>query len=57
MITSTAIAFVVGFGFRLASQALGWEEWEPWEPAETRAGEKPRHRLGEGLKAELGDSE
>jgi uncharacterized membrane protein YeiH len=55
VITSTAIAFVVGFGFRLASQALGWEEWEPWEPVELRAGEKARHTLGEGLKAELGD--
>jgi uncharacterized membrane protein YeiH len=55
VITSTAIAFVVGFGFRLASQALGWEELEPWEPAELRAGEKARHTLGEGLKAELGD--
>jgi uncharacterized membrane protein YeiH len=55
VITSTAIAFVVGFGFRLASQALGWEEWEPWEPGELRAGEKARHTLGEGLKAELGD--
>jgi uncharacterized membrane protein YeiH len=55
VITSTAIAFVVGFGFRLASQALGWEEWEPWEPAEVRAGEKARHTLGEGLKAELDD--
>jgi uncharacterized membrane protein YeiH len=55
VITSTAIAFVVGFGFRLASQALGWEEWEPWEPAELRAGEKSRHTLGEGLEAELGD--
>jgi uncharacterized membrane protein YeiH len=55
VITSTAIAFVVGFGFRLASQALGWEEWEPWEPAELRAGEKARHTLGEGLKTELDD--
>ncbi len=53
VITSTAIAFVVGFGFRLTSQALGWEEWEPWEPAELHAGEKVRHTLGEGLKAEL----
>jgi uncharacterized membrane protein YeiH len=55
VITATAIAFVVGFGFRLASQALGWEEWEPWEPADLRAGEKARHTLGEGLKAEFGD--
>jgi uncharacterized membrane protein YeiH len=53
VILSTAVAFVVGFGFRLASQALGWEEWEPWEPVQTRAGEKPRDTLGEGLKREL----
>ena len=32
-IVSTAIAFFCGFGFRLLSQFLGWEEWEPWEPA------------------------
>jgi uncharacterized membrane protein YeiH len=53
VILSTAVAFVVGFGFRLASQALGWEEWEPWEPVQTRAGEKARDTLGEGLKREL----
>jgi len=57
VITSTAIAFVVGFGFRLASLALGWEEWEPWEPTKMRAGEKPRLTLGEGLKAELGSDD
>lgn len=55
VILSTAIAFVVGFGFRLLSQALGWEEWEPWEPPELKAGEKARHRLGEGLRSELVD--
>ncbi|HEY6325955.1 MAG TPA: TRIC cation channel family protein [Candidatus Cybelea sp.] len=52
---STIIAFVVGFGFRLLSQALGWEEWEPWEPAPLTEGEKERKRLGEGLQAELSD--
>lgn len=53
-IPSTAIAFFVGFGFRLLSQALGWEEWEPWEPAPLTQGEKERKRLGEGLQAEFG---
>ena len=53
IITSTAIAFVFGFGFRLTAQALGWEEWEPWEPAALKAGEKARKTLGEGLRAEL----
>lgn len=50
---STGIAFVAGFGFRLMSQALGWEEWEPWEPAPLTGGEKKRKRLGEGLHAEF----
>ncbi len=53
VIVSTAIAFFVGFGFRLLSQALGWEEWEPWEPAPLLGGEKARKRLGEGLSAEF----
>jgi uncharacterized membrane protein YeiH len=53
VIISTLIAFVFGFGFRLASQTLGWEEWEPWEPAGLEAGEKARKTLGEGLSAEL----
>jgi uncharacterized membrane protein YeiH len=57
VIPSTAIAFVCGFGFRLASQFFGWEEWEPWEPVESLAGEKARKTLGTGLKAELGASE
>lgn len=52
-ITSTGVAFVIGFGFRLASQALGWEEWEPWEPAPLTEGEKERKRLAEGLRAEF----
>jgi uncharacterized membrane protein YeiH len=55
VLTSTAIAFVVGFGFRLTSQALGWEEWEPWEPAVLQTGEKARKTLGEGLEAEFTD--
>ena len=50
---ASSLAIVFGFGFRLASQFLGWEEWEPWEPPESKAGEKERKRLGEGLKAEL----
>lgn len=53
VIPSTAIAFFVGFGFRLLSQYLGWEEWEPWEPAEVTGGEKARKTLGEGLRAEF----
>jgi uncharacterized membrane protein YeiH len=53
IVASTAVAFVVGFGFRLTSQALGWEEWEPWEPAPLTEGEKARKRLGEGLHAEF----
>lgn len=50
---STAIAFFVGFGFRLTAQTLGWEEWEPWEPAPLTEGEKARKTLGEGLHAEF----
>jgi len=56
VLASTGIAFVAGFGFRLLSQFLGWEEWEPWEPAGLDAGEKARKTLGEGLQAELGRS-
>ncbi len=52
-VVSTGIAFVVGFGFRLTSQALGWEEWEPWEPEALTQGEKSRKKLGEGLHAEF----
>jgi uncharacterized membrane protein YeiH len=55
VIPATAIAFVVGFGFRLTSQALGWEEWEPWEPASLAAGEKARKTLVTGLRAEFDD--
>lgn len=53
VIPSTAIAFFVGFGFRLTSQFLGWEEWEPWEPADAAQAEKQRKTLGEGLNAEF----
>jgi uncharacterized membrane protein YeiH len=53
VIPSTAVAFFVGFGFRLLSQWLGWEEWEPWEPAPLTEGEKARKTLGEGLRAEF----
>jgi uncharacterized membrane protein YeiH len=53
VVASTAIAFVVGFGFRLLSQFLGWEEWEPWEPAGLDTDEKARKTLGEGLQAEV----
>jgi uncharacterized membrane protein YeiH len=53
-IQSTAIAFAVGFGFRLLSQFLGWEEWEPWEPAGATTAEKQRKTLGEGLREEFG---
>jgi uncharacterized membrane protein YeiH len=53
VIPSTIIAFFVGFSFRLASQALGWEEWEPWEPTELTTGERQRKTLGEGLHAEF----
>jgi uncharacterized membrane protein YeiH len=53
LLASTAIAFVVGFGFRLTAQTLGWEEWEPWEPEPLTTGEKTRKTLGEGLRAEF----
>jgi uncharacterized membrane protein YeiH len=49
VLTSTTIAFFVGFGFRLLSQYFGWEEWEPWEPAPLTEGEKARKKLGQGL--------
>jgi uncharacterized membrane protein YeiH len=53
VVVSTAIAAVFGFGFRLLSQFLGWEEFEPWEPPPSEAGEKPRHGLGDDLQAEF----
>jgi uncharacterized membrane protein YeiH len=54
VLASTAIAFLLGFGFRLTAQTLGWEEWEPWEPAGLTEGEKARKKLGEGLQTEFG---
>ncbi len=57
VILSTIVAFFVGFGFRLLSQFLGWEEWEPWEPASLAQGEKARKTLGEGLHAEFDRTE
>ncbi len=53
VIASTIIAFLVGFGFRLTAQTLGWEEWEPWQTASEAAGEKARKTLAEGLRAEF----
>ena len=53
VVASTAIAFVVGFGFRLLSQFLGWEEWEPWEPPALETEEAARETLGAGLKEEF----
>lgn len=52
IVASTATAFVVGFGFRLLSQFLGWEEWEPWEPPELEAGQRSRKTLGAGIDTE-----
>jgi len=57
VIPSTAVAFFVGFGFRMLSQFLGWEEWEPWEPAPLTEGEKQRKTLGEDLHAEFDRTE
>jgi uncharacterized membrane protein YeiH len=53
VIPSTAVAFVVGFGFRLLSQFLGWEEWEPWEPPAVQPTQPKRKTLGEGLHSEF----
>jgi uncharacterized membrane protein YeiH len=53
IIVSTAVAAVFGFGFRLLSQFLSWEEFEPWEPTELKAGEKSRHGLAVDIKAEF----
>jgi uncharacterized membrane protein YeiH len=56
VIPSTAVAFFVGFGFRLLSQWFGWEEWEPWEPSTATQPEKARKTLDEGLHAEFDNS-
>lgn len=53
VVWSTAIAFLIGFAFRLSAQTFGWEEWEPWEPEGVKAEEKARKRLGEGLRSEF----
>jgi uncharacterized membrane protein YeiH len=50
-IVSTTISFFVGFGFRLLSQYLGWEEWEPWDPAQVA--QAKRDTLGQGLESEF----
>lgn len=55
LLAATVIAFIVGFGFRITAQTLGWEEWEPWEPEEATTVEKARKTLGEGLRAEFPD--
>lgn len=56
VIVATVIAAVFGFGFRLLSQFLGWEEFEPWQPTDLKEGEKARHGLGVDLKAEFEDA-
>lgn len=53
VVVATVIAAVFGFGFRLLSQFLGWEEFEPWEPSDLRGGEKARHGLGKDIDEEL----
>lgn len=37
LLTSAIVTFAVGFGFRLAAQAMNWEEWLPWDVAEPRS--------------------
>jgi uncharacterized membrane protein YeiH len=53
VIVSTIVAFIFGFGFRLLSQALNWEQWEPWEPPSLKTGEQKPETLGESLRAEF----
>jgi uncharacterized membrane protein YeiH len=50
---ATTVAVVFGFGFRITALTLGWEEWEPWEPVDSKAGEKTRKTLSEGLETEF----
>jgi uncharacterized membrane protein YeiH len=52
-LTSTAIAFCFGFGFRLLCLFLKLEEWEPWEPPKLEAGEKARDSLGANIEEEF----
>ncbi|HEY3675076.1 MAG TPA: TRIC cation channel family protein [Candidatus Tumulicola sp.] len=56
ILVSTGVAFLIGFGFRLLSQYLGWEEWEPWEPVAAEGAQKARETLGEGLHSEFRSS-
>ncbi|MFN8482352.1 MAG: TRIC cation channel family protein [Anaerolineae bacterium] len=51
---AVAIAFIVGFAFRVVAMWRLWEEPEPWEPDEAKAGEARRMSLGEGLRREFG---
>ncbi|HEY1429021.1 MAG TPA: TRIC cation channel family protein [Candidatus Tumulicola sp.] len=53
MPVSTTVAFFTGFGFRLLSQYLGWEEWEPWDPVTAGVTQAKRETLGEGMDAEF----
>ena len=46
VIPATIVAFLFGFGFRLLSQFLGWEEFEPWQPLGLRAGEAIHEPVG-----------
>ncbi|MCW5881029.1 MAG: TRIC cation channel family protein [Anaerolineae bacterium] len=48
-----AVAFVVGFTFRMLALFLKWEEPEPWEPADVAAGEAERKPLGEAIREEF----
>jgi uncharacterized membrane protein YeiH len=50
---ATLIAFTVAFVFRYVALLRHWEEPEPWEPPEARAGEVPRPRIQDQLRAEF----
>ena len=50
---ATALAFAIGFAFRLSAQTLGWEEYEPATPAGEKP-EKPRKTLVQHIKEEIG---
>jgi hypothetical protein len=53
IVLATAVAVLFGFGFRLLSLYMGWEEWEPSEPDELRAGEKAHHSLSVDIHEEF----
>jgi uncharacterized membrane protein YeiH len=53
IVLATAVAVLFGFGFRLLSLFMGWEEWEPSEPDELRAGEKAHHSLSVDIHEEF----